>query len=93
VGLSKGVCHERQQGQVASSLDRLGQLSLVLRGGTGDPAWQNLALVVNEASENLNVLVVDVFYAGLSEEALAFLSALTCRRYVAYERLPLSSLS
>src|SRR5688572_30582941 len=50
----------RQQGHLASVLDRGGHVTLVLRAVAGDSAGADLAPVAHELPEQVHVLVVDV---------------------------------
>src|SRR5690242_408628 len=49
----------RQQREEARALDRVGQLPLVAGGGPGDARRDDLAGLVDEVLEDLDVLVVD----------------------------------
>src|SRR5256886_14695865 len=49
----------RQQRQEARALDRLGQLPLIAGGGAGDARRNDLAGLVDEVLQHVDVLVVD----------------------------------
>ena len=49
----------RQQREEARALDRGRQLALVARGGAGDARRDDLAVLVDEVLQQLDVLVVD----------------------------------
>src|SRR5699024_10430444 len=49
-----------QQGNVARTLDRLGQLALVMRAGAGHAAGQDLAALGHILAQAGSILVVDV---------------------------------
>jgi hypothetical protein len=51
--------HERQKSHLASSSDRLGDHSLLLRGVAGLSARKNLATIVDEPAKDIDFLVVD----------------------------------
>jgi hypothetical protein len=53
------ACRERQQSDVAGTLDRFGQLSLMIRTGTGNPSRGNLAALGNEVPQGTDILVID----------------------------------
>src|ERR1044071_9218489 len=59
----------RQQGQVAGTLHRNGQLALVVRLGAGDAAGNDLAGFGDVALEDAEILVVDALDAFGSEAA------------------------
>ena len=63
----------RQQGEEARALDRLGQLALVAGRGAGDARRDDLAGLVDEVLEDLDVLVVDPldFLGGEAAELAA----------------------
>src|SRR5699024_1689302 len=54
---------ERQESHFASVLDRGSNLTLLLRGQTGDAAGTDLAAVGDEETKGLGVLVVHLFDA------------------------------
>src|SRR5258708_14297374 len=64
----------RQQREEAGALDRLGQLSLVAGRGAGDARRNNLAGLVDEVLQHLDVLVVDPLHL-LGREAAELASA------------------
>jgi len=58
---------------VTSTLDGLSYTALELEAGTGDTAWEDLALLVKETLEELRILVVDILDASLLEAAVLLL--------------------
>src|SRR4051812_17753297 len=65
-----GVVQQREE---ARALDRLRQLALVARGGAGDARRDDLAGLVDEVLEDLDVLIVDPlgFLGGEAAELAA----------------------
>src|SRR5690606_1554685 len=61
--------HVRQEGQVASALDGLGQFALLLGGNGGDARGHDLAAFGNVTLKQLHVLVVDLRCVGAREGA------------------------
>jgi len=60
---------------VASTLDGVTDLTLVLEGVAGNAAWENLALLVHESEEEVRIFVVDVLDAvALKAAVLLFTS-------------------
>src|SRR5918911_2355942 len=71
--------HVRQQRHLAGAFDRGRGLALVLRAETGDPASADLAAVRGEPPQHVVVLVVNVGYVLLAEDArLALARAPLC---------------
>jgi hypothetical protein len=61
---------------VTSTLDGLSYTALELEAGTGDAAWEDLALLVKETLEELRILVVDILDTALLEAAVLLLLAI-----------------
>jgi hypothetical protein len=61
---------------VTSTLDGLSYTALELEAGTGDTAWEDLALLVKETLEELRILVVDILDTALLEAAVLLLLAI-----------------
>src|SRR6202451_4690613 len=59
----------RQQPKEARTLDRLGELTLLLRRDRGDAARHDLAALRHEALQELDVLVIDLRRVGAGERA------------------------
>ena len=51
----------------------LGHFPLVFGGSTGDPAWQNLTLFVDEFEQEVSIFVINVFNPAFLETAIFFL--------------------
>src|SRR6184192_3523816 len=80
----------RQQRQKTRALDRRRELALVMRLRAGDPRRHDLAVLLNEILEDVDVLVVDLLHLLRGEPAelaaleqiiptLAFLAVLAFR--------------
>jgi len=61
-----GVGKQRQK---AGSFDSFGKLALVTRFGASNAAWNNLAGLSDVLLEDLEIFVIDLFYAFGSETA------------------------
>ena len=55
-------------------LDSLRHFALELKACTGDTAWQNFTLLVEELLQEIGVLVVDVTDTGFFYSSLLFLA-------------------
>ena len=55
---------------MAGALDSFGHFLLVLVGGTGDTAGQNLALLIDELQQEVGVFIIDVLDAEFLETAV-----------------------
>ena len=68
-----------QQRQVACMLDRPGELALITRFGTGDPAGYDFARFADELFQQIEILVIDLgdSFSGEATEFSAF--ELACR--------------
>src|SRR5882757_915639 len=62
-----------QQGHLASILDGLGDLALLLRADAGHPPGADLAPVGDELAQQGGVLVIDVLDLGRGERVLLLL--------------------
>src|SRR5262245_37697902 len=61
----------RNQREEARAFDRRGQLALVERARAGQARWRDLAVLVDEVAQRVDVLVVDLLDAGDRETAEA----------------------
>ena len=74
-GFSYGLFFDEwQQSDDSCSLDRSCQGALMLRAGTCDTSWQNLAAIGHEARKFLRVFIIDKFYFLFAESADLFSS-------------------
>jgi hypothetical protein len=79
------VSYVRQKSHLASLLDSLGYLALILKRVAGETTWKHLALVVEELLKELCILIIDVLNAELLEAAVFLLAAIhTCGAEVLY---------
>src|SRR5690606_36102260 len=59
----------RQQGQEAGALDSGVQLALIVSLGTGQASGDDLAVLLDEIAQGVEILVIDLFYASCREAA------------------------
>src|SRR5690606_41347638 len=59
----------RQQGQEAGALDGAVQLALIVCLGAGQASRDDLAVLLDEIAQGVEILVVDLFHAGCREAA------------------------
>jgi hypothetical protein len=69
-GLFEHIANERQQAQVAGTLNGSCYAALKFQAVAGDAAWQQFALLVDKLKQKVSVFVIDVFDAEFAETAV-----------------------
>ena len=70
------VCHVRDKGEVPCTLDGTGQLSLEARRHSRYSPREDFALLVDEAFQQVEILVVDVLRVDACKSILVLCSVL-----------------